>query len=100
MKTCALWLALACGALPPAAHAADVMAGAELYRRHCSQCHGPGGRPEMPMAPDLSQPMALLKPDLTLLAVIRAGKGAMPAYEGLMRDREILDVVAHLRTLR
>jgi cytochrome c6 len=52
------------------------------------------------MAPDFTRPTALLEPDLTLLATIRAGRGAMPAYRGQLRDREILDIVAHLRTLR
>ena len=28
------------------------------------------------------------------------GRGGMPAYQGQLRDREILDIVAHLRTLR
>lgn len=79
--------------------AADVLRGAELYQRHCVQCHGPRGRPVLPAAPDLSRPTALLKPDLALLASIRAGRGAMPAYTGLLRDRDILDIVAHLRTL-
>ena len=82
------------------AMAADPQAGAELYQRHCTQCHGANGRPVLPNAPDLSRPMALLKPDLNLLAVIRGGRGAMPAYQGQLRDREILDIVAHLRTWR
>lgn len=80
-------------------HAADVLHGAELYQRQCVQCHGARGKPVLPAAPDLSRPTALLKPDLALLASIRAGRGAMPAYLGLLRDREILDIVAHLRTL-
>jgi cytochrome c6 len=54
----------------------------------------------LPTAPDFSRPTALLKPDMSLLASIRAGRGAMPAYSGQLRDREILDIVAHLRTLR
>ncbi len=87
-------------AAPLSAGAADVMKGAELYRQHCAGCHGGDGRPVMPMAPDFSRPNALLKPDLTLLDAIRAGKGAMPAYRGQLRDRDILDIVAHLRTLR
>ena len=81
-------------------HAADVDRGADLYRRHCAACHGAGGKPVMPIAPDFSQPTALLKPDPTLLATIRGGRGAMPAYQGQLRDREILDIVAHLRTFR
>jgi cytochrome c6 len=78
----------------------DALRGAELYRLHCSACHGPGGRPVLPTAPDFTQHTTLLKPDLALLASIRRGRGAMPAYEGVLRDAEILDVVAHLRTLR
>ena len=94
------WLLIAALAAWPAAYAADTTKGAELYRLHCAGCHGGDGRPVMPMAPDFSRPTTLLKPDLTLLAAIRAGRGAMPAYQGLLRDREILDVVAYLRTFR
>jgi mono/diheme cytochrome c family protein len=83
-----------------AAGAADALKGAELYRDHCSQCHGNDGRPVLPTAPDFSRPTALLKSDLTLLASIRAGRGGMPAYQGQLRDREILDIVSHLRTFR
>lgn len=82
------------------ARASDPLRGADLFRTHCASCHGHDGRPVLPVAPDLSRPTALLKPDLTLLASIRSGRGAMPAYQGLLRDREILDIVAHLRTLR
>jgi cytochrome c6 len=94
----ALCLALLC-ATPPAA-ASDVLRGSELYRSHCAQCHGPAGKPVLPGAPDFQQPTALLKADTALLAVIREGRGAMPGYAGLLRDREILDLVSHLRTLR
>jgi cytochrome c6 len=80
--------------------AADPQRGAELYRSHCLGCHGAGGKPVLPGAPDFSQPMALLKPDTALLASIRQGRGAMPSYAGLLRDREILDLVSHLRTFR
>ncbi len=92
-----LWAALLCGA---AAQAADLQHGSQLYRQHCALCHGPAGRPALPGTPDLSRPAALLKPDLELLAGIRSGRGAMPAYQGVLRDRDILDIVAHLRTLR
>ncbi len=54
----------------------------------------------LPSAPDLSRPTSLLKADPALLASIRSGRGAMPAYAGQLRDRDILDIVAHLRTLR
>jgi cytochrome c6 len=81
-------------------HTADIVKGAELYRQHCASCHGNQGRPVMVGATDFSQPTALLKPDMNLLQSIRAGRGAMPAYQGLLRDRDLLDIVAHLRTFR
>jgi mono/diheme cytochrome c family protein len=92
--------ALLMAAVCPALHAADINRGAELYRIHCTNCHGGDGRPLMPGATDFSRPSALLKPDLSLLTVIRAGRGGMPAYQGQLRDREMLDIVAHLRTQR
>lgn len=94
-------LALLAGwALSLPALAGDTGRGAELYRQHCAQCHGASGRPVLPGTPDLSRPTALLKPDPALLQSIRQGRGAMPGYQGLLRDRDILDIVTHLRLLR
>ncbi len=103
MRRATLAALLAAALVPaaiPAAYAADPRHGAELYARHCTGCHGGDGRPVMPTAPDFSRPTSLMKPDPVLLASIRAGRGAMPAYRGLLRDTEILDIVAHLRSLR
>jgi mono/diheme cytochrome c family protein len=95
------WLcAVLCGNALAGAHAADTAAGQALYRTHCESCHGPGGRPVLPGAPDLSRPTALLRPDLAIAATIRSGKAGMPGYAGQLRDREILDLVAHMRTFR
>lgn len=93
----ALWSLLCLGT---AAHAADADNGARLYRQHCASCHGPSGRPVLPTAPDLSRPMALMRGDLALLSFVKSGRGAMPAFAGVLKDREVLDVLAHLRTLR
>jgi cytochrome c6 len=93
-------LILSCALLAFDAQAGDVLRGAELYRQHCAACHGNGGKPVLPTAPDFTQHNTLLKPDLALLAAVRKGRGAMPSYDGVLREREILDIVAHLRTLR
>jgi cytochrome c6 len=82
------------------AQAADPLRGADLYQQHCASCHGANGKPVLPTAPDFTRPGALLAPDMLLLASIRKGRGAMPGYQGQLRDRDILDIVAHLRTLR
>ncbi|MDP4299119.1 c-type cytochrome [Leptothrix discophora] len=90
-------LSLACAVT---AQAADPSNGGAIYQRLCAQCHGMRGQPVLPVAPDFSSPTALMKADPALLAVIRDGRGAMPAYQGQLREREMLDLVAHLRTLR
>ena len=95
MAAAALLLALGAGT----ARAADIGAGATLYATHCAVCHGARGTPVMPGSPDFRRPDALMKPDAHLLQSIRTGKGAMPGFFGILRDREILDVVAYLRTL-
>ncbi|HEY0824712.1 MAG TPA: cytochrome c [Ramlibacter sp.] len=88
-------LALAGGS----AAAADINKGGTLYATHCAACHGANGSPVLPGTPDFRRLESLMKPDMQLLTVIRNGKGVMPGYFGVLRDREILDVVAFLRTL-
>jgi cytochrome c6 len=85
--------------LLPAAHAADVFKGREVYRKQCSICHGPAGVGTMAGAPDLSRGEGLLQPDPALLGSIKAGMNAMPGYIGILSDRDILDVIAFMRTL-
>jgi cytochrome c6 len=88
-------LALAAG---PAA-AADIAKGGSLYATHCAVCHGASGNPVMPGAPNFRRLESLMRPDMQLLTSIKNGKGTMPGFFGILRDREILDVVAYLRTL-
>lgn len=90
-----LALLLACAS----SQAADVNKGRQLFAAHCVVCHGQTGRSVMPGAPNFDRGEGLLRSDFTLLAAIRAGKNAMPAFQGLLADRDILDVIAYLRTL-
>lgn len=82
------------------AGAADVSKGAQIYARHCVSCHGPSGISVMPGAPHLARGERMTQPDMVLLASLKAGKNAMPAYIGILSDREMLDVIAYSRTLR
>jgi mono/diheme cytochrome c family protein len=79
--------------------AADTIKGRQLYASNCSICHGASGRSVMPGTPNFDRGEAVLKPDFTLLASIRAGKNAMPAYQGILSDRDIMDIIAYVRTL-
>lgn len=90
-------LLLAFGAVN--SYAADIVRGGKLYAKHCATCHGVNGVNVMPDAPNFSRSESLLRPDVFILAAIKEGKNAMPAYQGMLKDTDILDVIAYLRTL-
>lgn len=81
------------------AGAADLQRGAALYATHCAVCHGANGTPVMPGTPNFRRMESLMRPDVQLITAVRNGKGAMPGYLGILRERELQDVVAFLRTL-
>jgi cytochrome c6 len=78
---------------------ADTTNGAKLYVTYCASCHGRKGEGVMPGTPDFRRGIALMQPDSKLLARVQRGKNAMPGYLGILKERDILDVIAHLRTL-
>lgn len=99
-----LILKIACGVLPlllacTVARAGDINKGRPLYGSYCAICHGQTGRSAMAGAPNFDRGEGLLRPDSDLLASLRSGKNACPAFRGILSDREILDVVSFLRTL-
>lgn len=83
-----------------AAGGADIARGAQTYAMHCAMCHGPAGQGIQPGAPKFNRGERMLQSDLALVNSIRAGRGAMPGFAGMLRDREILDVIAYIRTLQ
>lgn len=89
-----LWLALAA-----AAQAADPGRGGQIYASHCAVCHGERGTPVWPGTPDFRRAATLMKPDAQVLSIMRRGKGVMPGYYGVLKERELMDVLAYLRTL-
>jgi cytochrome c6 len=95
---------LACGALLAfllqGAFAADVMKGGQLYRMHCASCHGASGISAMPNAPSFARGERMAQPDPMLLGSIRRGRGAMPGFFGVLSDRDTLDVIAYMRSMR
>jgi cytochrome c6 len=92
-------LAVALTVAAGSACAADVRRGAALYATHCASCHGANGVPVMAGSPNFRRLDTLMRPDAQLMTAIRNGKGAMPAYFGILRERELQDVVVFLRTL-
>ena len=86
--------------LSPGAFAADVMKGGQLYRMHCASCHGASGISPMPNAPSFARGERMTQPDQILLGSIRRGRGAMPGFFGVLSDRDTLDVISYMRSMR
>lgn len=80
--------------------AADPANGRQAYESYCISCHGADGRGVVANAPDFSRGEGLMAPDVTIAQTLRTGKGAMPAFLGILSNTEFLDVVAYLRTLQ
>jgi mono/diheme cytochrome c family protein len=92
--------------------AADDPAALELgqlmYERHCSVCHGVTGAGDGPVAaaypPGFVLPVnsgaALGRSDAYMYAVVRAGRGRMPAYGARMTHIERWAVVTYVNTLQ
>lgn len=98
------------GAPPPRA---EVERGRQIYLQHCAGCHGGEGRGNgaagagLPIKPaDLTDGRLMNPlPDHFLVTLIGEGGMAvglsplMPGWRPFLSEREILDVVAYLRTL-
>jgi mono/diheme cytochrome c family protein len=80
-------------------YAANPINGGEIYNTHCADCHGSSGISTMPGAPNFAQNESLMQSDASLLISIQNGNNAMPAYQGVLSDHDILDVITYLRTL-
>lgn len=80
--------------------AANPAQGAELYTTYCRGCHGEDGRGTMARAPDFTRGQGLAASDASLVRALRTGGRGMPSYEGLLREQQLLDVVAYVRTLQ
>ncbi|HJV25478.1 MAG TPA: cytochrome c [Aromatoleum sp.] len=87
-------------AVPLPALAASVIEGQQIYNQYCIGCHGVGGNSAIPNAPNFSRGERLMQPDMMLLMSVKTGKTVMPSFNGILRDQQILDVIAYLRTLQ
>jgi cytochrome c6 len=83
-----------------AALGADIAVGAALYTKHCAVCHGANGIAVFPGAPSFARMERLAQPDPMLLNSVRFGKRSMPGFGATLKDQEILDVIAYIRTIR
>jgi mono/diheme cytochrome c family protein len=94
----ALGLALS-PSLVDGALAGDIFSGQEVYARHCEKCHGADGRPLLPNVPNFTRGEGLQMTDTQMVRVLKAGKNLMPAFDKIIKEKDLLDVVAYTRTL-
>lgn len=92
-------LAALLGAFGSSVQAADIANGSRLYTTNCIACHGGLGVPSAPGSPSFERGQGMMKPDFVLVESTRVGKNGHPSYQGRLSDRDILDMIAYLRTL-
>lgn len=84
---------------------ASVMAqdAAATFKAKCAMCHGADGKGSptgLKMgAHDFTSADVQKQTDAQLTETITKGKGKMPAYDGKLKDTEIKDLVAYVRSL-
>lgn len=97
-----LGVALFTLALQPPAFAADLAHGGQIFTANCNACHL-GGK-NVIMAPKNLKTDALSKylkdydadPEAAIAYQVTKGKGAMPAFGGRLKPKDIEDVAAYV----
>jgi cytochrome c6 len=89
--------------LATAAFAQD--SGADTYKAKCQMCHAADGSGSTPAGKAMGvlpfkRPDAVKMSDADLIAIVKNGKGKMPAFSGKLPDAQITGIVAYIRTLQ
>lgn len=83
--------------------------GQKMFDRYCLVCHGPAGLGDgtivgdgkyPPIAPNLTLPASVARADGYIYALIRVGRGLMPAYGPRLTHEERWAIVTHVRALQ
>ena len=84
----------------------DPAKGKILYATDCVICHGERGKGDgiigaslRPPPADLTGPQTKAKSDKDLAAVILDGRGAMPAWKNRLKEQDVQNVLAYIRSL-
>lgn len=93
------------GSLTSAA-SGDSTKGKIIYETNCLVCHGERGKGDgiigaslNPPPADLTGSQAMAKSDKDLLMVIREGRAVMPAWKTRLKEQDIQNVLAYIRSL-
>lgn len=88
----------------PSKRGTDYEVGKRLWTQSCWQCHGESGKGDGPAAAALPGGVPTLEgkvrgPEFErLIAVIQAGRGAMPAYSENIDDRDSRRILEYVRS--
>lgn len=85
--------------LPLPLMASSTVEGQKLYQRNCVTCHGTNGISMMANAPSFKRGEGLFKSDMTLQQHLKKGRNACPSFLGILREQDMFDVIAYIRTL-
>ncbi|MGA2100563.1 MAG: cytochrome c [Candidatus Sulfotelmatobacter sp.] len=72
---------------------------ASTYKAKCAMCHGADGKGGKMGTRDFASADVKAESDAQLVDIVTKGKGKMPSYSGKLKDTEIKDLVAYIRTL-
>lgn len=90
---------LACMAIAICSSSAVAQDAAATYKAKCAMCHGPDGKGGKMGTRDFASADVQKETDAQLTEIITKGKGKMPSYDGKLKDTEIKDLVAYVRSL-
>jgi mono/diheme cytochrome c family protein len=86
----------------------DPEVGKAIYKAQCVVCHGQKGQGDGPAAVALNpRPSVITQaarvgklPDDSLVLIVTTGRGGMPGFGKILTPDQVLEVIAHLRTLK
>jgi cytochrome c6 len=90
---------MACGVVAICASSAVAQDAASTYKAKCAMCHGADGKGGKMGTRDFASADVKAESDAQLVDIVTKGKGKMPSYSGKLKDTEIKDLVAYIRTL-
>ncbi|HUO26211.1 MAG TPA: c-type cytochrome [Candidatus Aquilonibacter sp.] len=94
---------LACALLSLGTSPARAQDAAATFKAKCAMCHGADGKGsamgQKMGVHDFASAEVQKETDAELAEIISGGKGRMPAYKDRLKESEIKDLVAYIRTL-
>jgi cytochrome c6 len=96
-----LAILLACGVIAVCSASAAAQDAAATYKAKCAMCHGADGKGGKMGTKDFASPDIQGMTDAQLAEAITKGKAPrMPAYGDKLKESEIKDLVAYIRTFK